>query len=134
MLFAAAVATLPLLLVPLARAQEPTSLVRGWFAAVVERNQSRALALTEGSAAQRTADMLDKLKNQEAEHNAEVELKLQKLDVEAGANDTVKVEFAIDVIGRKWMFKKVARKLTGRAEFTLAESGEHIARIDGNLE
>src|SRR3954471_19854 len=103
---------------PLLQAQEPASLVRGYFAALENKDFNKAIRLTEGSAQSRTQHMVGTLQREASEHHAEVELKVQKLDVQPHADgQRVKVEFNIDVIGKKWVFKKVARTLSGAAEF-----------------
>jgi len=116
-------------------AQEPAALVRGYFAALEKKDFNRAISLTAGAAQSRTQHMVGTLQKEAEQHHAEVELKVQKLDVSpTDDGQHVKVAFNIDVIGKKWVFKKVARTLSGTAEFKVADSGDHIERIDGNLE
>jgi hypothetical protein len=116
-----------------ASAQEPTAVVRGYFAALEKKDFGKAMSLTQGAAQQRTADMVGELQQQAAQHNAQVELKVQKLDVKPSADDHVTVDFAIDVIGKKWFIRKVAKKLSGKAQFKMDRGGDQIVSIDGNL-
>jgi hypothetical protein len=135
MIRAVALPSLVLALAASARAQEPTALVRGYFAALERSDFSKALGLTQGAAQQRTQHMVGTLQHEAAEHHAEVELKVQRLDVSPNDDGQhVRVVFHIDIIGKKWVFKKVARTLAGTAEFKIAENGDHIDHIDGQLE
>lgn len=115
-------------------AQEPCALVRGYFAALEHKDFARAIRLTEGAAQARTQHMVGTLQQEAAQHHAEVELKVQQLDVRPHTDGKVKVSFNIDVIGKKWCFRKVARTLAGIATFKVAINGDHIERIDGQLE
>jgi hypothetical protein len=116
-----------------ASAQEPAAVVRGYFAALEKKDFTKALALTNGAAQQRTANMVGELESQAAQHHAQVSLKVQKLDVKPAGNDHVTVNFAIDVIGKKWFMSKVAKKLSGQAQFKMAKGGDQISAIEGNL-
>ena len=108
-------------------------MVRGYFAALEKKDFNKALALTNGAAQQRTANMVGELESQAAQHHAQVSLKVQKLDVKPAGNDHVTVNFAIDVIGKKWFMSKVAKKLSGQAQFKMAKGGDQISAIEGNL-
>src|SRR3954454_24999519 len=106
------------LAVPMAAsAQEPAAVVRGYFAALEKKDFGKALSLTQGSAQQRTTNMVGELNQQAADHHAEVELEVKKLNVKTSTGDNVTVEFDIDVIGKKWFVRKVAKKLSGQAQF-----------------
>jgi hypothetical protein len=135
MIRAVAFTSLVMALASPTHAQEPAALVRGYFAALEKKDFDQAIRLTAGSAQSRTQHMVGTLQQEAAQHHAEVEVKVQKLDV-SPCNDgqRVKVAFNIDIIGKKWVFRKVARTLCGTAEFKVANSGDHIERIDGNLE
>jgi hypothetical protein len=132
------------LLLPLgaARSQpDPATTVRGYFAALGRNDFQGALSLTEGAAQERTAHMVGTLREQAAAHSAKVELKVKRVEVsppanEAEANGTVPVEvrFDIDVVGKKWLFHKVARTLAGKAQFYVNEDAARIVAIEGNLE
>jgi hypothetical protein len=135
MIRAIALTSLVMAVASSAHAQEPTALVRGYFAALERSDFSKAIRLTQGAAQKSTEHMVGTLQSQAAQHHAEVELKVQRLDVRPNDDgQRVKVEFNIDIIGKKWVFKKVARTLAGTAEFKIAENGDHIEHIDGNLE
>ncbi len=118
----------------------PAESVRGFFRALERQDFSRALAFTDGAAQARTSHMVSELKTEAAAHNARVEVKVQKLDVatpgaaEPGRGVPVPVVFHIDVVGHKWMFSKVARKLEGVARFWVdpGRAGRIVA-IDGRL-
>src|SRR5437868_10397678 len=123
MIRAIAFTSLVMALASSSSAQEPTALVRGYFAALERSDFTRAIRLTEGAAQKSTEHMVGTLQHQAAEHHAQVELKVQRLDVQPKRDgQRVKVEFNIDVIGKKWVFKKVARTLAGTAEFKIAEN------------
>ena len=121
-----------------ARAEAPADTVRGYFQALEHKDFGRALALTEGDAMKRTARMLGTLYREAHAAHADVELKVQKLELaEQKGEGTIPVEvtFDIDVIGKKWIFKRVARHLTGTAQFYVATASPspHIVAITGNL-
>jgi len=135
----AAVATLA---APLAaRADGPcsTEAVRGYFAALDRQDFSGAIALTDGAAQTRTSQMVDTLKSEAAAHNARVEVKVKKVDVRSpGAPDArgvpISVAFRIDVVGKKWCFSKVARKLDGEARFYVdPQHPDRIVAIEGRI-
>src|SRR5579871_6368092 len=120
-----------------ARAEAPAETVRGYFAALEHHDFTRALALTSGEAMKRTARMLGALHREAAQHHAEVELKVQQLQIAeraSGGTAQVDVTFDIDVIGKRWFFRKVARKLTGTAHFYVATAAvPRIVAIEGQL-
>lgn len=121
-----------------ARASSPQTVVRGWFSALERQDFPGALKLTRGAAQARTAKMLGALARGAAEHHASVEVKVQKLEIAtppAALGGTVPViaSFDIEVVGRRWLFHKLARKLTGVARFRVA-ADQRIVAIDGNLE
>lgn len=135
---------LPLLAVlcaPLATAHAgATDAVRAYFQALDRQDFSRALAYTDGAAKGRTSRMVEQLKSEAAQHNARVEVKVKRLDVrspgvaEPGRGVPVPVAFRIDVVGHKFCFSKVARKLDGEARFYLDPSNpDRIVAIEGNL-
>ena len=117
----------------------PTAAVRGYFRALARQDFSGAIALTDGAAQKRTCNMVDKLKSEAAAHNARVEVKVTTLDVQApGAPDErgvpVPVAFHIDVVGHKWCFSKVARKLDGQARFYVDPARpDRIVAIEGRI-
>jgi hypothetical protein len=135
MKLAAALALVSLVLpIAVGHAQEPANLVRGYFAALEHKDFSRALSMTAGTAQACTANMVGTLERQAAEHHADVEVKVQRLEVGSPSNPgMVPVRFDIDVIGKKWIFRRLARKLSGTATFRLAASGDRIVAIDGVL-
>ena len=113
--------------------------VRGYFRALDHQDFGRALALTGGAAQTRTSRMVNQLKSEAAAHQARVEVKVKQLDVRSpGEPDArgvpVPVAFHIDVVGHKWCFSKVARRLAGEARFYVdpANAGRIIA-IEGSL-
>jgi long-subunit acyl-CoA synthetase (AMP-forming) len=83
--------------------------------------------------------MVGTLKRQAAAAGAHVELKVKQVRVQTaqrraeGLPVPVDVQFDIDVIGKKWIFSKVAKKLAGRAQFLVAGSSR-IVGIEGNIE
>lgn len=125
--------------VPLASAADaepPSETVRGYFDALGRQDFTRALSLTSGAAQKRTEKMVGDLRQQAAAAHAQVELKVTRVDVDDAVTDgdSVKVSFHIDVIGKKWMFKKVARRLEGTAHFRVEGAAEpRIVAIDGQL-
>jgi hypothetical protein len=126
LLFVIALAT------PALASAQPTQVVQRWFAALEQKNFPQAIALTEGAALERTEHMVGRLVAEAREHHADVEVKVKHLDVrDDGAG--VLVRFDIDIVGKKWFFRRVARTLAGTARFTLAD-GRRIAAIDGRLE
>lgn len=132
-----------LLVSPSSRASsgpDPTSPVRGYFAALDRQDFNRALALTDGNAQQRTFSMVSTLRKEAAQHHARVEVKVTQLAVQApgaplpGVGVPVPVRFHIDVIGHKWFFNKVARVLEGDAQFYVDPTrADRIVEIQGNL-
>ena len=135
-LLAAATVAVPLL----GHAQSsPCAAVRGYFEALARQDFSAALALTDGAAQTRTSHMVDTLKSQAAANPARVEVKVTGLAVrEPGTPDArgvpVPVAFHIDVVGHKWCFSKVARRLDGKARFYVDPSRpDRIVAIEGQL-
>lgn len=119
----------------------PAEAVRGYFEALDHQDFQRALALTRGAAQRRTSRMVSTLQREAAAHDARVEVKVKALavrapgEVEPGRGVPVPVEFEIDVIGHKWFFHKVARRLEGEARFWVdPERPDRIVAIDGRLE
>ena len=116
-----------------------TAAVRGYFRALARQDFSGAIALTDGAAQKRTCTMVDKLKSEAAAHNARVEVKVTTLEVQApGEPDArgvpVPVAFHIDVVGHKWCFSKVARKLDGEARFYVDPARpDRIVAIEGSI-
>jgi hypothetical protein len=117
-----------------AHAQEPCALVRGYFTALAEKNYDKAIQLTSGAAQERTRHWVGSLEQEAAQHHADVQLRVQRLDVRPTEGQRVSVQFNIDVVGKKLCFSKVARTLAGVAEFIVTHDGERIERIDGHLE
>jgi hypothetical protein len=109
--------------------------VRGYFDALGHNDFQRALSFTAGAAQERTANMVGTLKQQAAAANANVELKVKRVDVSlpVADNGPVDVAFDIDVIGKKWIFKKVAKKIAGHAQFYVATDAPRIVAIEGRL-
>jgi hypothetical protein len=139
-----ALVALPLLLLsPPTRAStdpDPTSPVRGYFAALDRQDFNRAIALTDGNAQARTSQMVSTLRHEAAQHHARVEVKVTRLAVREpgaalpGRGVPVPVQFHIDVIGHKWFFNKVARVLEGDAQFYVDPARpDRIVDIQGNL-
>jgi hypothetical protein len=46
----------------------------------------------------------------------------------------VNVTFDIDIVGKKWFFRRVARTLAGTARFLFAGRAPRIVAIDGHLD
>jgi hypothetical protein len=121
-------------------ASGPCEAVRGYFAALDRQDFNQAIALTDGSAQARTSKMVHQLKTEAAAHNAKVEVKVKSLDVRSpGSAEArgvpVPVNFSIDVVGKKWCFSKVARKLAGEARFYVDPAHpDRIVAIEGQLE
>jgi hypothetical protein len=140
-LLAAALATVATFATTAAHANEdPAAAVRGYFSALNRQDFGGAIALTDGDAHARTNRMVDQLKQEAAAHHARVEVKVTKVDVRApgvaepGRGVPVPVQFHIDVVGHKWCFNKVARKLDGTARFWInAERPDRIVAIEGHL-
>jgi hypothetical protein len=118
---------------------DPTAAVRGYFSALNRQDFGGAIALTAGAAQARTNSMVSELQKEAAAHNARVELKVTRVQVEApGAAGPrgvpVPVQFHIDVVGHKLCFKKVARRLDGKAQFWIdAARPDRIVAIEGQL-
>ena len=117
--------------------------VRGYFQALARNDFPRAISLTVGAAQERTEHMVGTLRRQAAAAHAHVELKVRSVEVSPPSRDQVAdgepvpvdVQFDIDVVGRKWFFSRVARKLSGRAQFYVASAAPaRIVAIEGNLE
>jgi hypothetical protein len=135
---------LSLLCLPaLGRAAEtdPAAAVRCYFQALDRQDFSKALALTDGDAQAQTSHMVSTLKSEAAAAHARVEVQVKKVDVrelgaaEPGRGVPVAVQFHIDVVGKKWCFAKVARRLQGQAKFWVDPArAAKIVAIDGNLE
>jgi len=130
-----------MLLLPVLAHADPAATVRGYFDALGKNDFPRALSLTAGEAQLRTAHMVGTLKQQAAAAKARVELKVKKVEVlpspPPGADGTVPVvvQFDIDVVGKKWIFSRVARKLAGRAQFYVAAAEpSRIVAIEGRIE
>ena len=117
----------------------PVAAVRGYFRALSHQDFRGAIALTKGAAQTRTCNMVERLQSEAAAHNARVEVKVTTLDVrEPGAPDArgvpVPVAFHIDVVGHKWCFSKVARKLDGQARFYVdPDRPDRIVAIEGRI-
>jgi hypothetical protein len=139
----AAVASL-LLQPTLARAETrasttPLAMVRGYFEAIGHNDFGRALSLTAGSAQASTLSMWQELRQQAKAHSARLELKVRELHMAqrppAGSTVPVDVKFDIDVVGHKWMFSRVARKLAGTAQFIVEpQQQRRIVAIQGTLD
>ena len=118
--------------------------MRGYFDALGKNDFPRALSLTAGAAQSRTEHMMGTLKQQAAAAHARVELKVKHVEVSQappehlaeGLPVPVDVQFDIDVVGRKWIFSRVARKLSGRAQFFVAcaSPAPRIIAIEGKIE
>ncbi len=129
---------------PVAHATDSVApgIVRGYFAALARKDFSRAFELTSGDALERTEHMVGTLNREAAQHHAQVELRVRSLSVaeQPAAADAdsvpVLVSFDIDVIGRKWIFRRVARRLTGTAQFLVEKEAAQprIVAILGRLE
>jgi hypothetical protein len=125
-----------LLVLPLAHAQpSPEQTVRGYFDALGRNDFRRALALTAGKAQARTAQMVGNLQQQAAANDAKVIVKVKRVDVAPPAqpDGPVEVSFDIDIVGKKWIFSKVARKLNGRAQFYVDAFLPRIVAIEGRI-
>ena len=121
-----------------ARASEPASTVRSLFAALERRDFGGALALTKGRAASVLSGMIDALDREAARRHVDVELKVRSLSVtergrDADGQTPVDVAYDIEVIGKKWLFQKVARRLSGTASFYVEERAPRIVAIVGML-
>src|SRR5437016_3647841 len=113
--------------------------VCGYFEALNRNDFGRALALTVGDAETRTRQILGNIQRQANAADAEIELHVRKLAVAerapAAGAVPVDVVFDIDVVGKKWLFSKVARKLAGKAQFVVAPASQpRIVAIVGSLE
>ncbi len=122
-----------------ARANAPTSTVRSFFAALERRDFGGALRLTGGAASSVIGTMLDKVNSEAARQHVDVELKVRSLQVTERGGDgngatPVDVAYSIDVIGKKWMFQKVARRLSGTASFYVDAEPPRIVAIVGMLD
>ncbi len=116
----------------------PSATVRGFFDALEHRDIPRALALTDGDAALRITELLGHIDAEAARHHAQIELKVRSLRLDERAPDDgvvpVQVSYEIDVIGKKWIFRKLARKLVGTAEFLVDGRAPRITAIVGRLD
>ena len=126
-----------LLFLPLAHAQPtPEQTVRGYFDALGRNDFNRALSLTAGEAQERTARMVGTLQQQALANDAKVILKVKRVEVapQQAPDGPVEVSFDIDVVGKKWIFSKVARKLNGRAQFYVDSDAPKIVAIEGRID
>ncbi len=114
-----------------------SSTVRGFFDALERKDFPAALAFTDGEAAMRIADLLDRIDAEAERAHAQIELKVRRLRIAERAPDDgmvpVEVTYEIDVIGKKWFFRKLARKLVGTAEFLVDGRAPRITAIVGRL-
>jgi hypothetical protein len=111
-----------------------------YFEALNRNDFGRALSLTAGAAQTRTQQMLGKLKHEADAADAEVELHVRRLAVAerpaAQGGVPVDVVFDIDVVGKRWFFSRVARRLAGTARFLVEpppSSAPRIVAINGAL-
>jgi hypothetical protein len=119
----------------------PAQAVRGYFDALGRQDFRSALAFTVAEAQKTTSHMVSTLQREAAEHGARVEVQVKEVDVaapgspEPGRGVPVPVQFHIDVVGHKWMFHKVARRLEGQARFWVdPDRADRIVAIEGDLE
>jgi hypothetical protein len=112
-----------------------------YFEALNRNDFGSALSLTAGAAEARTQQMLGKLKHEADKADARVELHVRKLAVAERAPThgavPVDVVFDIDVVGKRWFFSRVARKLAGTARFLVEPaptSAPRIVAINGALQ
>jgi hypothetical protein len=122
-----------------ARAGNPSVTVRSFFDALEHKDFDRALAFTGGDAALRITRLFQHIDAEAQAHHAQVEVKVRSLSIAERAPDDsgeipVEVSYDIDVIGKKWIFRKLARKLTGTAQFYVDASEPRIVAIIGRLE
>lgn len=122
-----------------ADARPPSQTVRGFFSALEQHDFRGALALTEGKAAEVIHDLIQGIERQAARQHAAVELRVRELRLSEPASDVagqnpVDVRFQIDVVGKKWMFSRVARTLSGSARFYVDDKAPRIVAIVGQLE
>ncbi len=120
-------------------ASVPAITVRGFFAALEQHQFGRALAFTEGAAAGIIARLLGEITREAARKNADVELKIRRLELtehppDAAGPTPVQVSYQIDVIGKKWFMRWTARRLMGTARFYVDERAPRIVAIVGQLE
>lgn len=128
-----------MLALPARASGAPASTVRSFFAALERRDFGGALQLTEGAASSVIGNMLDMLRNEAARQHVNVELRVRSLRVTERGGDgngatPVDVAYDIDVIGKKWIFQKVARRLSGTASFYVDDHAPRIVAIVGMLE
>jgi hypothetical protein len=82
---------------------------------------------------------VSELKREAKKNQARVEVRVTRIDVQKpGAAEArgvpVPVQFHIDVVGHKWCFSKVARRLDGKARFYVdAAKPDKIVAIEGQL-
>lgn len=119
----------------------PQAAVKGYFQALGRQDFGKALALTDGAAQTRTSHMVSTLQSEAAAAHARVEVQVKKVELretgalEPGRGVPVAVQFHIDVVGKKWCFAKVARRLEGQAKFWVDPGrSDKIVAIDGNIE
>jgi hypothetical protein len=118
----------------------PSQAVRGYFRALDQQDFGKAVAMTSGTALMRTASMVAMLRQQAAAYHARVEIKVRALDVRSpGEPDErgvpVPVQFHIDVVGKRWCFSRVARRLAGEARFYVDPAHpDKIVAIEGNID
>jgi hypothetical protein len=129
------------LLAPRAHAESrPIRAVRHFFQALDRQDFGGALALTDGAAQADTSRMVSALQTEAARAHAHVEVKVTRLAFEPprapeARGVPVPVRFHIDVIGKKWMFQRVARTLDGDARFYVDPARlDRIIAIEGALQ
>jgi hypothetical protein len=117
----------------------PSSLtVRNFFGALEQRDFGGALAFTGGDAQCTVARLLEKIRHEAARKHAKVELKVRNLQVvehpATAGQVPVEVTYQVDVIGKKWIFRRVARRLSGTAHFYVDEKTPRIVTIVGHID
>jgi hypothetical protein len=119
----------------------PQAAVKGYFQALGRQDFGKALSLTDGDAQARTSHMVSTLQSQAAAAHARVEVQVKKVELretgalEPGRGVPVCVQFHIDVVGKKYCFAKVARRLEGEAKFWVDPNrSDKIVAIDGNID
>jgi hypothetical protein len=129
---------LPALVAPPARAEPPSLTVRGFFAALEQHDFGGALARTDGAAARVIGELLAAIDREARSRNAQVSLRVRSLRVQERAAVTsgpvpVDVTYDIDIIGRRWIFSRVARRLSGSASFLVDARRPCIVAVVGEL-
>jgi hypothetical protein len=104
------------------------------FAALGRHDFKAALAQTSGAAAATLGGMLGSIDREAAKANAQVVLDVRDLHVSEGAADAdgmvpVDVRYDIALVGKRSIFRRLVRHLTGTARIVVDRASERIVSL-----